>query len=198
MYPSQYPTSNDTIPIQHDTHGQFPDNNNQWMDVFPERSLEMKLIFLITTISWRPEKLTRQWKIKTTILPKKNGSVFSPIQPKKWVKNFPILKKEYMIWMTFSHGKKNHPCFFGEKKPLQTAAPCLLQPNRNLSDGHRRCPETRPTLRGGEVNNKKTRQISFQIKPKNKSDKKKVQQKLPKMRTLLLLLLLAFFVVPRP
>ena len=69
---------NDTIPIQHDTHGQFPDNNNQWMDLFPERSLEMKLIFLITTISWRPEKLTRQWKIKTTILPKKNWKCVFP------------------------------------------------------------------------------------------------------------------------
>jgi len=119
------------------------------MDLFPERSLEMELIFPITTLFMTPRKTNTPMQKKTTILPKKMG-VFSPSSK---------------IWVIFSHGKNLHAFSEGEK----TAAPCL-KPNRNLSI-HRRCPRTRPTYEEGRSTKKNESNIVPNKPKKNRTEK---------------------------
>lgn len=105
-YTPQYPTSNHTTPIQHDTHGQFPDNNNRWMEVFPQGSLEMKPVFLVTTHIMTPRKTNTPMQKKTAIL------------QQKWLV-FPILKN---LGEIFPWGKKS-PMLFRKGKALSPEAP---------------------------------------------------------------------------
>lgn len=121
-----------------------------------------------------PQKTTTPMEKKnTTILQKKNGSVFSPSSK---------------IWVIFSHGKNLHA--FNRKGKnryaLSQAQPKSLDPSKMPGDSSNLTRRERSTA-------KNTRQISFQIKPKNKSDKNKCPTKKSKNANFVVVVVVGIF-----